>query len=71
MILEEQVVSIFAAGNGYFDQVDVAHVGEAEKKLLDFAHKTRQPLLDKLGKGEWSDEIKEELKALCAEFNKQ
>ncbi|MBU0660730.1 F0F1 ATP synthase subunit alpha [Patescibacteria group bacterium] len=69
--VEEQVVSIYAVGKGYFDDVDIAHVGEFEKKLLEFARTTKASLLAEIKQGSWSDEIEAALKALCEEFKKQ
>jgi len=71
VVVEEQVISIYAAGNGYFDAIDVAHVREAEEKLTQFARKTRQGLLDAIKAGTWDDKVQHELKELCEEFKKQ
>lgn len=70
MVVEEQILSIFAAGNGYFDDVAVADVKEAERKLLTFARKTRANMMEALKDGKWSDEIKDEMVNTCEEFKK-
>ncbi|MEK7189924.1 MAG: F0F1 ATP synthase subunit alpha, partial [Patescibacteria group bacterium] len=37
--VEDQMLAIYAVNNGYFDNVEVAKVAEAEKKLVEFAHR--------------------------------
>jgi len=71
LTVEQQVVSMFAAGNGYFNEVDVDKVGETEEKLLSFAEKTKKPLLDMIKAGLWNDEVEQGLKELCEQFSKQ
>ncbi len=68
--VEDQVVSIFAVNNGYFDAVAVKDISVAEKKLTDFMGKAKRSLLDKIAKGEWDEKIETELKSACGEFNK-
>ena len=68
--VEHQIVSIYAASNGYFDDVEVENIKEAETKLIEFMSKSKQALLDKLAGGDWSDEVQEALKSACEEFNK-
>jgi len=70
MPVEEQIASIYSVSNGYFDDVAIQDVPATEKKLLDFARKNKRVLLEKLAKGEWSDEIESELKTLGEEFKK-
>ena len=71
MVVEEQVLSIYAAGNGYLDDVEVENIRETEEKLVSFARKAKSGLLDKIKAGEWSDEVQDGLKATCEEFKKQ
>lgn len=66
--VEEQVVSIYAASNGYFDSVEIADIQKTEKKFIDFMHASHEKLLKKIGAGEWSDEIEAELKKACDGF---
>ena len=42
----------------------------AEKKLLDFARKSKKVLLEKIAKGEWDEKIEAGLKETCEEFKK-
>ncbi|MBP9761434.1 MAG: F0F1 ATP synthase subunit alpha [Candidatus Magasanikbacteria bacterium] len=68
--VEEQVVSIYAASNGYFDSIPVADIQDAEKKLISFVQKTNGSLLERIQKGEWSDEVQAELKDVCTHYSK-
>ncbi len=63
--VEDQVVSIFAVNNGYFDDVAVKDVSAAEKKLTDFMGKAKRSLLDKIANGEWDEKVEAELKSIC------
>lgn len=71
MPVEDQVLSIYAAGKGYLDNIEIEKVKEFEAGLLDFMRKTRSTLMDKLHVGEWSDEVENEMKAGIEEFKKQ
>jgi len=68
--VEDQVISIYAAGKGMFDDVSIDKVRDTETKLLEFMRKTRSALLEKIAKGEWSDEIEGEIKSGMDEFKK-
>lgn len=70
MSVEQQVVSIYAVNNGYFNEVPVANVREAEKKLLDFVSKSKSTLLGKIAAGQWDDAVEKELKDACEEWVK-
>jgi len=69
--VEQQVVSIYAITNGFMDDVPVEKIGEAEKKLLDFAVKSKQSLLSKIAAGQWDEKVEEELKMACGEWKKK
>ena len=68
--VEDQMLAIYAVNNGYFDNVEVAKVAEAEKKLVEFAHRENPELLKKIVKGEWDEKIENEIKKICEEFVK-
>lgn len=68
MAVEDQVAVIYAVSNEYFNKFGVKEVSEAEKKFIDFMHKTKKTLLDKLAKGEWDENVENELKEACGEF---
>jgi len=70
LAVEEQVASIFAVNNGYFDDIAVADIPGAENRLLHFLRQTKNSLLAKIAKGEWEAVVEEELKSACEEFKK-
>jgi F0F1-type ATP synthase alpha subunit len=69
MAVEEQVALIYAVNNGYFDQVEVKNVKEAETKFVNFINKTKRKLLDQIVGGEWDEKVEGELKSACEEFS--
>ncbi len=68
--VEEQVLSIYAAGNGYFDDVPVSEIGAEEIALINFAKKSKASLLEAIAKGDWSDETVQAVKDTCVEYKK-
>jgi F-type H+-transporting ATPase subunit alpha len=66
--VEEQVVSIFAVDNGYFDEFEKDKINQKETELIKFFKETRKELLERIRNGEWTDEVKEELNTGCKEF---
>ncbi len=70
MSVEDQVAIIYAVSNEYFNKFEVNAIKEAEKQFLDFMHKNKKVLLDKIAKGEWDEVIESELKSACEEFIK-
>jgi F-type H+/Na+-transporting ATPase subunit alpha len=67
--VEIQVVVIWAAQNGYLDQVPVPRVKEFQNKLTEYFTTRKGQLLAKIGREkELSDELKAELKAATEEF---
>jgi F-type H+-transporting ATPase subunit alpha len=67
--VEIQVVVIWAAQNGYLDQVSVPRVKEFQNKLTEYFTTRKGQLLAKIGREkELSDELKAELKAAAEEF---
>ena len=67
--VEIQVVVIWAAQNGYLDQVPVGRVKEFQNKLTEYFTTRKGQLLAKIGREkELSDVLKAELKAAAEEF---
>jgi len=64
----DQIVSIFAINNGYFDDVKVENVSEVESKLVEFFNSSKPQLMDKLEERQWKDDIEEKLDEACQEF---
>ena len=69
MSVADMAISLFAANEGYLDDVDVAKVLGFEKALLDFMRSEHADLLDKINQsGGYDDEIKNGLKAGVEKF---
>jgi F-type H+-transporting ATPase subunit alpha len=68
MPVEDQVVQIFAATNGYLDRITIDKV---ERFLLDLVSDVRgnaPELVEKIALGEWSDEIQTQLQEAVERF---
>jgi F-type H+-transporting ATPase subunit alpha len=68
MAVEDQVVVIFAATNGFLDRVSVDRVPEFHADLTSRMHAECADLLGRIGGGEWDDEIESELREAVADF---
>jgi F-type H+-transporting ATPase subunit alpha len=67
--MEEQVLIIFAATNGYVDEIQANHVKRYEKEMLDYIkQKYSQLLSDLAGQKVLSDELKGKMKSALDEF---
>lgn len=69
--VENQIVSIFAVSNGYFDGVKEEDGREIESKFLEFMNSSKIMLMDEMKKGNWNDEIEKELKEACKDFREE
>jgi len=58
--VEEQVATIFAVNNGYFDSVEITAIRTYNQNMLEFLRTQKQNVLDALKKG-WGDEDKDNL----------
>ncbi len=64
MSMSEQVISLYAAKNGYMDTIAVENVKEFEKKLHSQFHANHQDIIDEIeNTGVISDELDEKIKA--------
>ena len=62
-------LSLYAVNEGYLDGVEVAKVGDYEAALHDYASANSGDLLNKINDtGDYNDEIKAGLKAICDGF---
>jgi F-type H+-transporting ATPase subunit alpha len=68
MPVEDQVVQIFAATNGYLDRITVDRVERFLGELTDSVRGSSSDLLGKIAAGEWSDEIQQQLEAAVRQF---
>jgi F-type H+-transporting ATPase subunit alpha len=68
MSVEDQVVQVYAATNGYLDRITVAKVPEFLDRLAKETRSENADLLEKIAGGDWSDEIVEALDAAVSRF---
>jgi F-type H+-transporting ATPase subunit alpha len=72
MPVERQVISIFAATNGFIDAVEVKDVATWEAQLHGFMDSSHKPLMDEIASGKkMSDEFQKKLKAAFEDFMKR
>ncbi|MDH3672217.1 MAG: F0F1 ATP synthase subunit alpha [Gammaproteobacteria bacterium] len=69
MTVAEMAVSLFAANEGYVDDVDVAKVGAFEDALQSYMKSSRADLMEKINReADYTDDIAAELKAALEDF---
>jgi F-type H+-transporting ATPase subunit alpha len=68
MAVEDQVVVIFAATNGFLDRITVDRVPEFHEALVARMHAEHGELLAKIAEGDWSDETEQAVRDAVAEF---
>ena len=69
MVIQDQVISIYAVVNGYLDDIPVDNVSRFEDELLNFMNSNYPELGDKIVEvGKLTDEIEEELEKGIEEF---
>ena len=68
MRVEEQVVQIYAATNGYLDRITVDKVERFLAELIEMVHGSDPELLKQIGGGDWSDETQARVGAVVAQF---
>ena len=69
--VEEQVAIIFASTKGYMDRVPVTSVKEFEKEYISLLRAQHQTVLDRLRKGEYSDELTDVLTTVSKDLAKR
>ena len=70
MAVEEQVVVIYAATNGFIDRVSVDRVPEFHEALVARMRAEYADTLEKIGDGKWDDDIVESVHDAVEEFAK-
>jgi len=69
MPLEQEILVLYAVGNGHFDDVAVKDVGKVESQLLDYATRRRPDVLQRLSEADgMTEEIQALLSDVLAEF---
>ena len=64
MPVEEQVVQIYAATNGYLDRITVDKVERFLAELIEMVHGSDPELLQMIAGGDWSDETQARVAAV-------
>src|SRR4051812_27680907 len=68
LTVEDQVVQVFAATNGFLDRIRTDRVPEFLDQLTDRFHSEHEDLLSRLAEGDWSDETQEAIRSGVADF---
>jgi F-type H+-transporting ATPase subunit alpha len=68
LAVADQVVHVYAATNGFLDRILVDKVPDFLDGLTQRFHAEGGDLREKIGAGDWSDEIQDRLKKLITEF---
>ncbi len=69
--VQDQVLQIFAATNGYLDRITVDRAEEYLARLVETAHSELGSVREKIAAGDWSDETIAEVDAFVAKFTKE
>jgi F-type H+/Na+-transporting ATPase subunit alpha len=68
LAVEDQVVQVFAATNGFLDRIRTERVPEFLDQLQSRFHAEHEDLLGRIAEGDWSDETQEAVRGSVAEF---
>jgi F-type H+-transporting ATPase subunit alpha len=68
LTVEDQVIQVFAATNGFLDRIRVERVPEFLGQLVDRFHSEHEDLLGKIRESDWSEETQEAVRKGVAEF---
>jgi F-type H+/Na+-transporting ATPase subunit alpha len=68
LAVEDQVVQVFAATNGFLDRILTERVPEFLDGLIQRIHSEHSNVLDQIRGGDWSDETQESLRSAVGDF---
>jgi F-type H+/Na+-transporting ATPase subunit alpha len=68
MPVEEQVIQIFAATNGYLDRIKVDRVTKFLADLVDYVRGNEPELLKKIAEGNWDDQTQSQAQEAVSRF---
>jgi F-type H+-transporting ATPase subunit alpha len=68
LTVEDQVIQVFAATNGFLDRIVVDRVSEFLNELVTTLRAEHEDLRAKIAEGNWKDETQEELRAAVSSF---
>jgi len=66
--VENQVISIYAANNGFFDGFELKQVQQREAELVDFVRGVKPEVIEQIRLGVWSEEVESGLKQACSDY---
>jgi F-type H+-transporting ATPase subunit alpha len=66
--VEDQVVQIYAATNGYLDRITVNRVERFLRDLTDLVRGNEPELLKEIAGGDWSDETQQQVDKVVRQF---
>jgi F-type H+-transporting ATPase subunit alpha len=66
--IEDQVVQVFAATNGFLDRINTDRVPDFLDGLTQRMHSEHEDQLDQLRAGDWGDELQESIRKGVADF---
>jgi F-type H+-transporting ATPase subunit alpha len=64
----DQVAIVYAATNGYLDRIDADRVPEFNEGMTERLHSEISDTLDKIGEGDWADEVQKKLDEAIAQY---
>src|SRR5438105_1730794 len=64
----DQVLQVFAATEGFLDRLVMERVGDFLLELTERMHAQHRELVERIGGGEWSDELQEQLQQAMRSF---
>jgi F-type H+-transporting ATPase subunit alpha len=68
LAVEDQVIQVYAATNGFLDRITVDRVPEFLDAVVSFMRSEHDDVRGKIGDGDWKDDTQEALKSAVAEF---
>jgi F-type H+-transporting ATPase subunit alpha len=68
LAVEDQVLQVFAATNGFLDRITVERVPAFLAELIEHAHARHKDLLAKIADRDWSDEVQEAARQAVSSF---
>jgi F-type H+-transporting ATPase subunit alpha len=68
MPIEDQVVQIYAATNGYLDRIKVDKVDRFLADLSDHVRGNEPELLEKIADGDWEEGTQDQVEKVCEQF---
>jgi F-type H+/Na+-transporting ATPase subunit alpha len=68
LAVEDQVLQVFAATNGFLDRINVDRVQEFLAELIASARASQKELLGQIAAGDWSDDVQESIRKAINAF---